>query len=289
MPKSFVALVVSSLVAAAPAVADVAEDLSRATVTGLFEQPVTLVDGVHAGEPLVEGSPARRSVVLVPYVHHRFDFDGDGSDETVAYLEESSGGTGHFLYLAVFEPTSDGLVSSALHRIGDREQIRSSTVEGRAVVLDLIAHGPRDPGCCPSQLQRRHFTMAENGEIEVRREILGEATTAILDGTAWRLASFDFRGEPVEVEVTLRFDQGRAFGNAGCNHFEARFESPARRDLAFGPVIRTKMMCPSDRIEVEERFLDSLAKASQWNFLAGRLAILVMDDDGPRSMMFVRE
>lgn len=258
----------------------VAAALLEATVSGIYEEPIELVDGRWTGEPFVPGGAARPDVVLVPYLRHVADFDADGQDEVMAYLEESAGGTGHLLFAALFEVQGDSLVSRAVHRIGDREQIRASRVEGRTVVLDLVAHGPNDAGCCPNQLQRRHLSLARDGRIEERREVLGRATTDLLDGTAWTLRSFTFRGDELDVEVVVRFDGERVFGLAGCNRFEATFRSPRRRELEIGPPIATRMACPPETMAVEERFLAALQRVSQWNHIAGRLALLYQKPDG---------
>lgn len=286
------ALLCVLLVAVSASAAEVLdrEAVAGATVTGIYEQPIALVDGVYEGPPFVEGGAARPQVVLLPWLLHTADVDGDGTEEAVAYLEENSGGTGHLLYVAVFERRDDGVVTTAIHDVGDREQIRRSTIEGRTVVLDLIAHGPNDPGCCPSQLQRRRYTLNDAGRLEETREILGEATVDLLDGSAWRLQSFTYRGEPVEAaEVILRTDDRRVFGSAGCNRFEATFTVPRDRELEFGPAIRTKKMCPPPVMQIEDRFLAALSRARQWNFLAGRLALTYVDEDGQlASLVFER-
>ena len=150
-----------------PAVDPVVDALRGATVAGVYEDPVELVEGRYEGAPFLAGGAARPTLFLVPFLHHEVDLDGDREDEVVAYLEENSGGTGHLLYVASFEVDGDSLVSSAVALLGDREQIRSSRVEGRRVVVELIAHGPRDAGCCPTQWQRR--TLELDGARLLRR------------------------------------------------------------------------------------------------------------------------
>lgn len=286
MLLSILFLAAATPVADAPA-DPVVEALRNATVAGVYEQPVRLVDGVYEGEPFVDGGAARPRLFLVPYLHHEVDLDRDGQDEVVGYLEENSGGSGHFLHAAVFEVQGDSLVSTATLWIGDREQIRRSRVEGRSVVLDLIAHGPRDAGCCPSQLQRRVLSLDSQGAFTERREVQGEATTALLDGTSWRLRSLVYLGPDVDVEVTLNFDGDRVFGTSGCNRFEARFTSSRGRELEIVAPITTRMVCDEASMDVERRVLAALAGVTQWNFLAGHLALLYLDDEGrPFSLVF---
>lgn len=276
--------------ASEPSADPVVDALRHATVADVYAAPVELLDGRYEGEPFVEGSPTRPRLFLVPALHHVVDLDGDGEEEVVAYLEENSGGTGHFLYAAAFTVQGDSLVSRAVLRLGDREQIRASRVEGRSIVLDLIAHGPNDAGCCPNQLQRRVLGLDASGAFTERREVQGEASSALLDGTSWHLVSLTYLGPAVDTEITLRIDGDRLFGTAGCNRFEARFTSPRRRELEVQSPILTRRACDPAVMAVEQRFLAALAAATQWNFLAGRLALLYFDDAGsPRSLVFASD
>lgn len=291
MLNSWILLVLAGAIANPPGATDdvdpVVAALRSATVPGIYDRPVRLVDGQFEGEPFVEGGAARPRLFLVPYVHHEVDLDADGQDEVVAYLEENSGGTGHFLYAAAFEVSGDSLVATTTLRLGDREQIRGSRVEGRAVVLDLIAHGPGDAGCCPNQLQRRHLSLDSQGALIERHEVLGSATTDLLDGTSWRLRSLVYLGPEVDVDVTLRFEGDRIYGSAGCNRFEATFTSPRRRELQIRAPISTRKMCPPAVMEIEDHFLAALPTVTQWSFLAGNLALLYFDAEGtPRSLVF---
>jgi len=286
-PNLWMPFLLATTIAPNDAVDPVVAALQRATVPGIYDQPVRLVDGQFQGEPFVAGGVARPRLFLVPYLHHEVDLDADGEEEIVAYLEENSGGSGHFLYAAVFEARGDSLVASTTLRIGDREQIRRSRVEGRSIVLDLVAHGPQDAGCCPNQLQRRHLSLDGQGLLVERREVQGTATTDLLDGTSWRLRSLVYLGPEVDVEVTLRFEGERIYGSAGCNRFEVTYASPRRRELEVGAPISTRKMCPSDVMDVEDRFLAALPSVTQWNFLAGNLALLYFDAEGrPRSLVF---
>ena len=112
----------------------------------------------------------------------------------------------------------------------------------------------------------------------------------MLDGTAWRLVRFSDLGPPVEGDVTLNFDGGRVYGDAGCNRYEATFESPRRRELVFGPAIATRRACDPAVMDVESAYLDALSSVLQWNYLAGRLALLYpAADGGVASLIFGAE
>jgi putative lipoprotein len=63
---------------------------------------------------------------------------------------------------------------------------------------------------------------------------------------------------PPGITVTLRFEDGRIGGKAGCNSYGA----PVRAGLGtlmVGPVMSTKMACGPDDMVVEARFLEILA------------------------------
>ncbi|MGH8415670.1 MAG: META domain-containing protein [Pseudomonas sp.] len=65
------------------------------------------------------------------------------------------------------------------------------------------------------------------------------------------------------LTMTLGKD-GRAYGNAGCNHWFAayRLEGDA---LTFGPVGSTRKLCAPALMEQEHRFLDALGKVQHWD------------------------
>lgn len=65
------------------------------------------------------------------------------------------------------------------------------------------------------------------------------------------------------LTMTLGKD-GRAYGNAGCNHWFAayRLEGDA---LNFGPVGSTRKLCAPALMEQEHRFLEALGKVQHWD------------------------
>lgn len=65
------------------------------------------------------------------------------------------------------------------------------------------------------------------------------------------------------LTLTLGAD-GRAYGNAGCNHWFAGYSLDGDR-LSFGAAGSTRMMCAPALMEQEARFLDSLGKVQRWD------------------------
>lgn len=68
------------------------------------------------------------------------------------------------------------------------------------------------------------------------------------------------------LTITLGRD-GRAYGNAGCNHWFASYELKDDR-ISFGPAGSTRKMCAPALMEQEQRFLDALPGVQRWDFSA---------------------
>lgn len=65
------------------------------------------------------------------------------------------------------------------------------------------------------------------------------------------------------LTMTLGSD-GRAYGNAGCNHWFASYEQQGDR-LTFGPAGSTRKLCAPAIMEQEARFLASLESVERWD------------------------
>ncbi|MCY1273586.1 META domain protein [compost metagenome] len=66
--------------------------------------------------------------------------------------------------------------------------------------------------------------------------------------------------------LTLTLDgKGRAYGNAGCNHWFASYTMDGE-NLTFGQAGSTRKMCAPALMEQEQRFLATLGKVQRWDF-----------------------
>ena len=65
------------------------------------------------------------------------------------------------------------------------------------------------------------------------------------------------------LTMTLGND-GRAYGNAGCNHWFAPYQLQGET-LSFGPVGSTRKMCAPALMEQEHRFLEALGNVQRWD------------------------
>ncbi len=65
------------------------------------------------------------------------------------------------------------------------------------------------------------------------------------------------------LSVTFASD-GRAFGNAGCNHWFAGYSLQGQR-LSFSQAGSTRRACAPALMEQESRFLEALATVERWD------------------------
>ncbi|GIZ13287.1 META domain-containing protein [Pseudomonas sp. NCCP-436] len=66
------------------------------------------------------------------------------------------------------------------------------------------------------------------------------------------------------LSITFAAD-GRAHGNAGCNHWFASYQLDGER-LRFESPGSTRRMCAPALMEQEQRFLAALEKVERWDF-----------------------
>lgn len=65
------------------------------------------------------------------------------------------------------------------------------------------------------------------------------------------------------LTMTLGND-GRAYGNAGCNHWFASYRLEGDR-IHFGPVGSTRKLCAPALMEQEHRFLEAMGQVLRWD------------------------
>jgi heat shock protein HslJ len=265
----------------------------RNTAYGGLEVPggtVTLADGEWEGEPYEEGAASRPRVSLVRDLRVVGDLDGDGADEAVVALAESSGGTGTLVHLAVVARTDEGLENVATTLLGDRVQLRGMRIEEGRLLVDVLRAGPDDPACCPGDLATLGYTLAA-GDLEpfdpetpgarLSLETLGEAEW-VLRSWAWDEPA------PAEPEVTLQYLEGRFAGRSGCNRYFAPVKETGQTPGAIevGPAAGTRMACPDPAGAIETRFLQQLEGVNAMGFRAGQLMLSYTSDESRGVMLF---
>jgi heat shock protein HslJ len=257
----------------------VLSELKNATYRGLEAdvEVVTLTDGVWEGEPFVEGAASRPRVVFVRDFHLMGDLDGDGLEEAVVLLSESSGGSGEFLHVAVVDRVEGKLENIATTPLGDRVQIRRGWTDGERIFLDVVQAGPEDAACCPGEMLTRGWALLPDGRLEVLPPAAEPARLSLgaLGGVEWVLREWAWNEPaPQEPEITLVYAEGRFSGSGGCNsYFGSVEDTDTPGEMNIGPVGSTQRACPEPVMEAEMRFHQQLGAVRQYGFMAGQLAL----------------
>jgi heat shock protein HslJ len=259
------------------------EALKNAEYQGIYDEPVQLTDGKYEGEPFVPGGASRPTVVLHPEVYVFGDLNGDGVDDAAVILIESSGGSGNFRYLAAVINERGTPVNVATHFVGDREQMQAINIDEGEITLDMVAHAPEDPMCCPTQEVTKVYQLQDDQLIEV---------LVALEGTLWTLVSYGDPSDPQAVlegsEITAEFDsvEGTVSGSAGCNGYFGSYEVDGET-IIFGLLGSTLMACaePEGIMEQEVAYLAVLGSAGTYRIEGDKLDLV--DADGTRVAQFI--
>jgi len=127
-------------------------------------QVVQLTDGkFEQGTP---GSADFISVHMTDFVAAG-DLNTDGEADVAALFSENYGGTGVFVFLAVYINVNGALVFQTSSIVDDRPQLNVLSIENNEIFLDATIHGFEEPMCCPTLRTTRHYRLAEGGQLDM--------------------------------------------------------------------------------------------------------------------------
>jgi heat shock protein HslJ/uncharacterized membrane protein len=93
-----------------------------------------------------------------------------------------------------------------------------------------------------------------------------------LNGSRWKITAIDGRAVSGDAYF-LEFGEGRLSGQAGCNHFSGAY-SEVRPNLRPGAIASTRMACPGQAMENEQRALRILSGPLSMAFPRGDILLL---------------
>lgn len=125
---------------------------------GLLDQVRTVPLSNGQYEQGAPGSADYVSVSMTDFLAFG-DLNADGKDESVALVAENYGGSGIFVFLAVFEKQDMAPVFLTSTFIDDRPQINHLEIEAGEVYVDAIVHDGDDPMCCPTLSTSRRYRL----------------------------------------------------------------------------------------------------------------------------------
>ncbi len=97
----------------------------------------------------------------------------NGQDAAAVVLEIMLSGTGTLYDLAVVVDQNGTAANVATANLGNRVKVNSVVIENNEVVVDMVAHGPEDHPCCPSQGVVRRYALQDNQLVQSGEELLG--------------------------------------------------------------------------------------------------------------------
>jgi heat shock protein HslJ len=262
--------------------------LGNLAYSGLFpDQSIQLTDGYAA---YGDGGPGKPSVRLVDHLVVTGNLDGDGEPDAAFLLEDDADGTGRFTYLVVVQNVWTKPEPLEALMLGDRIGVKTLSLDGSQVIVEMVTQGPGDPDCCASLNARMAYSLAGDHLVEDSRTALNRISLADLNGTQWRLVELR-SGQPVVPgsEISLQFKDGQASGFAGCNRYHGPVSSSdiGLNSLQVGLVAATKKACPEAIANQEAAYLAGLERASSWRYDGGYLKLVYsLDKDSLEEFVF---
>ena len=263
------------------------EQVKSATVTGVFDQAITLAAGKYEGQPVEPGAASRPTAILWEPTFHTADLDGVIGSEALAMLSSNAGGSGEFVYLAVFGMRDGALANVATVPVGDRVRLQNLWLERGKVIMDVIEAGPNDAACCPTQVARKTFGYDNGTFKQISSEVRGMLALSMLSANEWTLVEIDGQPVPNGLDPPLiHFEGEKLRGFAGCNRFTAPVTESKPGEIDIGAAAAEKKACPAPQMELEQKFLSQLDAVNRYGYLAGQLALTWQDGDRFGTLLF---
>lgn len=134
-----------------------------------------LTDGQYE-EEAAPGSAARVNVTFVPQYTAVGELNGQQAAAVI--LATNTGGSGVFVDLAVVVEQDGQWVNVAATMLGDRVDVRSLTIEGNQIVVEMVTQGPGEPMCCGTQVVVQTYELQDDQLVQISSEILGNIDPA---------------------------------------------------------------------------------------------------------------
>ena len=263
------------------------EQVKAATVSGAFDQAIKLAGGKYEGQPAAPDAASRPTALLWEPTFQTADLDGVIGSEAVAMLSSNSGGSGEFVYLAVFGMRDGSFANLATVPVGDRVKLQNLWIERGKVIMDVIEAGPNDAACCPTQVSRKTYGYDGGTFKQVASEVRGMLAISMLSANEWTLVEIDGQPVPQGVDPPLiHFEGEKLRGFAGCNRFTASVTETKPGDVDIGAAAAEKKACPAPQMDLEQKFLTQLDAVNRYSYVAGQLALTWQDGDRFGTLLF---
>ncbi len=90
------------------------------------------------------------------------DLNADGADEVATLVSENYGGSGVFVFLAVYAKVGGIWTFQTSTMVDDRPQVNALAIRAGEIFLDIVIHGTDEPMCCPTLRSTRTYRFIDN-------------------------------------------------------------------------------------------------------------------------------
>jgi len=157
---------------------------------------VQLTDGAFE-----QGAPSGTdydSVTMTDFIA-KGSFNGSGDTEYAVLVAENYGGSGTFVFLAVYADMNGTPKFITSRMVDDRPQITELSVsDANEIFLDAVIHDTEDPMCCPTLHTNRHYRVDKLGHL-----VMTDYVTFTPDGRP-RTITLESPVNDIEVFRTVR-------------------------------------------------------------------------------------
>jgi heat shock protein HslJ len=240
---------------------------------------VTLKNGEYRG-PAAPGSVAETVVRLTDW---RAFGSMNGKDAAAIVLVTDPGGSGMFYDLALLMKGNDGWINSDTVLLGDRVKVHSVSITNNEITASMIAHGPDDPMCCPTQ-EVTHRLTVQADRLVAKHDARPGAQDARIVGTVWqwvqtRYSDDTTRTPPTDAAgYTLQLNpDGRVKIRGDCNAGGGTFNLNGSK-LSIAITHTTRAACPEGSLE--DPFILDLNRVDGFLVKNGRLFLDLKLDTG---------
>lgn len=95
------------------------------------------------------------------------DLNKDGVNEVVALIAENYGGSGTFVFLAVYSTVNGTLAFQTSNMVDDRPMLNALSIENGEIFLKAVTHAADDPFCCPTLRTTRHYRLVSANHLDM--------------------------------------------------------------------------------------------------------------------------
>lgn len=179
------------------------ESLKNATYQIPDLGQVTLTNGTY------QASSGQSLSVTVSDVLGLGDLSGDGSQDAVAILVVNRGESAASIYLAAVVDREGNPNNADTILLGKGVKVKTVSIEGGQINVDLFKHKPTDPICCPTdeiiQSYRLNPSTDELIAVSFNEEETEPGKPQVEDVPAPNIGGGDLPQQPPEGEIEFKF------------------------------------------------------------------------------------